>query len=79
MLHGSENQIGIDGAAVLSSFTRGGDFYIDTGACQEIISGSHFNIKSGSPVRCFVPHGFKLEDETEPGCDNVIFVTWCDY
>ncbi|KIM60484.1 hypothetical protein SCLCIDRAFT_124024 [Scleroderma citrinum Foug A] len=72
---GFRTNLGIDGAGMLSLFfASGGGMFIDTGACQEIISGN-IQIKSGSSVRRFVSHGLELEDGTELGCDIAIFAT----
>ncbi|KAL4071717.1 hypothetical protein J3A83DRAFT_4093359 [Scleroderma citrinum] len=72
---GFRTNLGIDGAGPLSLiFARGGGFYIDTGACREIINGN-IKIKSGSSIRRFVSHGLELEDGTQQECDAVIFAT----
>ncbi|KAG6337008.1 hypothetical protein ID866_2068 [Astraeus odoratus] len=72
---GFRTNLGIDGGGFLPLvYARGGGFYIDTGASQEIIDGN-IKIKSGRSVRTFTSHGLELEDGTELECDVVIFAT----
>ncbi|KAL4071715.1 hypothetical protein J3A83DRAFT_4187853 [Scleroderma citrinum] len=72
-----KTNLGMNGAGTLSLiYARGDGFYIDTGACREIINGN-IKIKSGSSTRRFVSHGLELEDGTEQGCGVVIFATGC--
>ncbi|KAL4076790.1 hypothetical protein V8B97DRAFT_2022069 [Scleroderma yunnanense] len=74
---GFRTNLGMNGAGTLSLiYARGDGFYIDTGACREIINGN-IKIKSGSSTRRFVSHGLELEDGTEQRCDVVIFATGC--
>ncbi|KAF8843430.1 FAD/NAD(P)-binding domain-containing protein, partial [Paxillus ammoniavirescens] len=67
--------LGPDGAGLLPLvFERGGGFYIDTGASQEIIKGT-IKVRSSCSVQRFTQGGLELEDGTMVEGDAVIFAT----
>jgi len=66
--------LGPDGTGrLMLAFQRGGGFYIDTGASQEIISGN-IKVKSGA-VRRFTERGLELDDDSLLEADLVVFAT----
>ncbi|KIJ64694.1 hypothetical protein HYDPIDRAFT_111265 [Hydnomerulius pinastri MD-312] len=72
---GFRTYLGPDGAGLVPLiYKRGGGFYIDTGASQEIINGN-IKVKSGCSIQGFTQHGLELEGGVEVDGDVIVFAT----
>ncbi|KAL6304078.1 FAD/NAD(P)-binding domain-containing protein [Sparassis latifolia] len=72
---GFKTNLGPDNAGLLLLFYgRGGGYYMDTGAAQDIIDGK-IKLKSGTTIDSFIENGLSCSDGTELAADVVIFAT----
>lgn len=72
---GFKTNMGYDGAGIFPLWqSRGGGYYIDTGASRLIADGK-IKLKSGGSIASFTRTGLRFSDDSEIAADVVIFAT----
>lgn len=72
---GSKIDSGLDGAGLFMRYlSRGGGYYIDTGASQLIVDGG-INIAQGQEVNAVQAHSHLLADGSAIEADEIVFAT----
>ncbi|GBE78965.1 FAD/NAD-binding domain-containing protein [Sparassis crispa] len=72
---GFATNLGPDNAGMLVLlYSRGGGYYVETGAAQDIIDGK-IKLKSGGSLESFTETGLRFSDGSQLAADVVIFAT----